>query len=142
MNRKANTQTGKRILLVEDEQVARETLRRLFEQDSHTVIEANNGAEALTLFRTGKFDLVIVDLKLPFIKGNELAVRIKQVAPKQPILMVTAFAQQRSADNPVDMIVNKPFSAGRLREMVTRLISSAGDHAVSKSEPVERCPAL
>src|SRR5262249_36114920 len=108
---------------------AREMLRRLFEQDFHTVVEANNGAEALTLFRTAKFDLVVIDFEMPFIKGNELAARIKQAAPKQPILMVTAFQHKPSSDNPVDMVVNKPFGCARLREIVNKLLSQPGNNS-------------
>ena len=140
MHQEAQRLTGKRILLVEDERVAREMLRRLLEQDFHTVVEANNGAEALTLFRSGKFDLVVVDFEMPFVKGNELAARIKQAAPKQPILMITAFHYKPSKDNPVDVVLNKPFGCVRLRETVSKLLSQRSDDSDFQTERLERCP--
>jgi CheY-like chemotaxis protein len=137
MQRKTDMLSGKRILLVEDERVMRETLRRLFEQDLHAVVEANNGAEALTLFRSGKFDLVVLDFEMPFVKGNELAARIKMVAPAQPILMITAFQHRPSRDNPVNAVLSKPFTSARLRETVAQLLSQPGEGSASRS--VENC---
>ena len=49
----------KHILLVEDESIVRASIGRLLSRDELTVVEANNGAEALSLFTTGQFDLVI-----------------------------------------------------------------------------------
>ena len=140
MNREPDKLTGKRILLVEDERVMRETLRRLFAQDLHTVVEANNGAEALSLFRAGKFDLVVMDFEMPFVKGDELAARIKQVAPSQPILMITAFQQRPNKNNPVDKVLNKPFDCARLRETVSELLSPGSDDSNFQTQRIERDP--
>ena len=127
---------GKRILLVEDQMVVRESLRLLFSRDAHTVIEANNGAEALALFRGSKFDLVVTDFEMPFVKGNELATRIKQIAPKQRILMITAYGHRRSSDNPVDVVLPKPFDATLLREAMARLLHQPGED--SKTEIISK----
>ena len=138
MKREANMLGGKRILLVEDERVAREALRRLFEQDSHTVVEVNNGAEAFALFRSDKFDLVVVDFEMPFVKGNELAARIRTVSPNQPIVMVTGFHKRPGVDNPVDAVVNKPFSSGHIRQVVSRLLSRGKAPVDLQTERIER----
>jgi two-component system cell cycle response regulator CpdR len=106
----------------------RETLRVLLSMDAHTVVEANNGAEAFALFRAGKFDLVVTDFEMPFVKGNELAARIKKLAPKQPILMLTAYAQRRGFDNPVDVVLTKPFDSARLREIMSGLLGQPGEN--------------
>ena len=119
---------GKRILLVEDERVVRETLRLLLARDEHTVVEANNGAEAFALFRKEPFDLVVTDYEMPFVKGNELAVRIKQIAPHQRILMITAHGHRRCSDNPVDAVLAKPFEASYFRTIMARLLSQAGEN--------------
>ena len=102
---------GKRILLVEDEQPLRSVLRMMLEPEGHQVTEASNGAEALNLFKLGEFDLVITDFEMPAMKGNELAVCLKQLAPSLPILMVTGSGQPRcDATNPVDILLSKPFT--------------------------------
>ena len=123
----ANKIPRKHILLVEDEQPVRESIRLLLARDEHTVVEANNGAEAFALFVKGQFDLVVTDSEIPFLKGGELAVKIKQLAPRQPILMITGHQRRPSADNPVDAILNKPFDLNQLRKAVAELVSEAGE---------------
>jgi CheY-like chemotaxis protein len=116
---------GKRILLVDDESGVRGAFRRMLEIDDHIVAEADNGAEALDLFTKGQFDLVTTDLEMPVMKGNELAVRIKKLAPKQPILMVTAYEIKiGDSENPVDGILNKPFTFDDLRGAIAKLLHS------------------
>jgi CheY-like chemotaxis protein len=115
---------GKRILLVDDEPNVRGVFRMMLEIDDHTVTEADNGAEALELFAKGQFDLVTTDFEMPVMKGNELAVRIKELAPKQPILMITAYEQKLGdSRNPVDSILNKPFTLDNLRAAIAKLLS-------------------
>ncbi len=116
---------GKRILLVDDEPSIRAALRMLLEFNDHTVTEANDGTEALDLFTKGQFDLVTTDFQMPGMKGNEVAVRIKKVAPKQPILMISAYEKRPGdADNPVDGILNKPFTLENLRGAIAKLLSN------------------
>ena len=101
---------GKRILLAEDEDALRACLRMMLELEGHQVTEASDGVEALNLFSMGHFDLVITDFEMPVMKGNELAVSIKLLAPSLPILMISASAKaRREAENPVDALLEKPF---------------------------------
>lgn len=113
---------GKRILLVEDEYGAREAVKQLLLEDSHMVVEANNGVEALDLFRKSRFDLVMTDLRIPFMSGDELALAVKRLAPNQPILMITGYPQIPGPENPVDAILHKPFGYERLRETIAKLL--------------------
>jgi len=119
----------KRILLVEDERVVREMVKLLLSQDGFAVVEANNGAEALGLFSRGQFDLVMTDFEMPFIKGNELALKIRQLAPQQPILMMTGYRHEPGPGNPVDAVIDKPFNFDSLREVLTQVLSNARRHA-------------
>lgn len=114
---------GKRILLVEDERAVREALCLLLGRDAHIVVEANNGAEAFAIFVASKFDLVMTDFEMPFVKGDELATMIKGVEPRQPILMVTGFEHSPHPQNPVDAVMKKPFDCARLRETMNKLLS-------------------
>jgi two-component system cell cycle response regulator CpdR len=116
---------GKRILLVDDEPGVRGSFRMILELDDHTVTEANNGAEALDLFTKGQFDLVATDFEMPVMKGNELAVRIKDLAPRQPVLMITAYERELGdPENPVDSILIKPFTLDALRGAIGMLLSN------------------
>jgi len=116
---------GKRILLADDQEGVRAAIRFLLHVDEHQVTEAVNGREALELFRKNQFDLVITDYAMPEMRGNELAAIIKQEAPHQPILMITAYTLEVSdRDQPVDAVLNKPFSFLDLRTTIARLLSS------------------
>ena len=114
----------KRILLVDDQQSVREAIALLLSLDNHTVVEAANGAEALALYKPGHFDLVITDFQMPEMKGNELAAKIKQAWPAQPVLMITAYAEQLGhANNPVDALLDKPFQLKDLRRVMAELLA-------------------
>ena len=113
----------KRILVAEDEPQVRDSIYMLLTIDDHMVAQAENGAQALALFTKGKFDLVITDFEMPVMKGNALAVKIKQLVPKQPILMITAYNETISPDNPVDAIITKPFTFDDLREAIAKIFA-------------------
>ena len=127
---------GKRILLVDDEESLRACLRMLLELEGLQVTEASNGAEALQLFALGEFDLVITDFQMPLMEGNELAVKLKRLAPSLPILMVTASGRaRRDADNPVDAMLGKPFDVTELRGTLRKLLSARQEPAHASVVP-------
>jgi len=117
---------GKRILLVEDQQPVRAALRMMLELDGHQVTEASNGAEALSLFTLGEFDLVVTDFEMPVMKGNELALSLKLLAPTLPLLMITASEEAARGDveNAVDALLNKPLTLPDLRCALGKLLSA------------------
>jgi DNA-binding response OmpR family regulator len=115
---------GKRILLVDDEQSIRDAYAMLLGTDDHQVIPAADASQALDLFRAGQFDLVITDFEMPGMKGNELAVKIKSLSPFQRLLMITAHPKQPdSLTNPVDHVLNKPFTFEDLRAAIAKVFA-------------------
>jgi CheY-like chemotaxis protein len=115
---------GKRILLVEDDRGARESIRLLLTIDRHHVVEATEGSEAVELLKSQTFDLAILDYFMPGMRGSELALHIREVAPALPILMITAYLEKlTAADKPVDAIIGKPFNVEELRRTITKLLS-------------------
>lgn len=117
--------TALRILLADDQRPVRQSINFLLRLDQHTVVEAANGAEAFALFQAGQFDLVITDFDMPNMKGDELASRIKQIRPSQPILMITAYAERLGGeDNPVDAVLDKPFQLEDLRRVMANLLEA------------------
>ena len=115
---------GKRILVVEDEPSARESIKLLLQIDRHEVAEAKDGREALELLQRQSFDLVILDYAMPGMLGRDVALHIKRIAPALPMLMVTAYLEKLSrADLPVDAVLGKPFAMDELRQAVAKLVS-------------------
>jgi CheY-like chemotaxis protein len=115
---------GKRILLVEDDQGARESIKLLLTIDRHEVVEAPGGAEAIELLNGRPFDLAILDYFMPGMKGSEVALRFRDIAPSLPILMITAYLEKLGdSDKPVDAVIGKPFAIEELRRVIAELLS-------------------
>lgn len=127
---------GKRILLADDEAGVRAALKMVLRVDQHSVTEARDGREALDLFAPGRFDLVITDYSMPRMQGDEVAINIRRLAPGQPIIMITAHADQlRGTNNPVDAILSKPFTFEDLRQTISRLLSDPEPPSTKDSAP-------
>lgn len=120
----------KRILVVDDEPFVCDAVKMMLNFDGHVVETANNAKDALAMFEEGKFDLVITDFAMPAMKGDELAVAIKARAPKQPVVMITAYAEMlQSSGNPlkgVDWIISKPFLLENLRDAIAKVTPPEG----------------
>ena len=120
---------GKRILIIDDDPSARESVKLLLSIDRHFVTEAGSGVEALALIAEQPFDLVLLDFFMPGMHGGEVARRIKQIAPSLPILMVTAYVEKLiGSDGPdnTNAILGKPFGVNTLRGEISKLLPSGG----------------
>ncbi|MFL5708478.1 MAG: response regulator, partial [Chloroflexota bacterium] len=128
------------ILVVDDEPTLREALVEALESDGFRAVAAADGREALTLFRSERPDLVLLDLMLPELSGIEVC-RIIRAESGVPIVMLTA--KDSELDKVVglelgaDDYVTKPFS---LRELTARIraLFRRSDAAVA----VEDAPAV
>jgi len=122
----AQAQQPRHILVVDDEPLVCQTVQILLESDGYVVDAAKNGAEALAMFEPGKFDMVFTDYLMPEMKGDQLAAAIKRRAPKQPVVMITAFPEKlQSSDCPlggVDSFICKPFELDTLRTALARYV--------------------
>jgi CheY-like chemotaxis protein len=114
----------RRILVVDDEPLVCDAVKMMLEFDGHTVETAGSGKAALAMLDKTKFDLVITDFEMPLMKGDELAAAIKARDPKQPVVMITAYAEMLQASgNPlrgVDFMISKPFLLENLREAIAK----------------------
>src|SRR5262249_16923698 len=114
-----------RILVVDDEPLLRESLQRTFAADGHTVLTAVNGREGLVLYEKDRFDLVVLDYDMPDVKGDELALIIKALAPHHPFIIITASPDTLAANllTEVDLVLAKPFDPQELRTAARKLMS-------------------
>jgi CheY-like chemotaxis protein len=123
MQKKENL--GKRILLVDDEPSVSRAIKMLLEHEGFSVQIVNNGEAALALYAQERFDLVITDFSMPGMNGGELARRIKNIRPDQPIILATASIYKLDAANHpgrvVDWVLDKPFGLQELREAIAHL---------------------
>jgi DNA-binding response OmpR family regulator len=116
MKQKAN------ILVVEDEDKIRTALADFLEFHGFTVEQAANGLEAERIVRSKKFDLILLDLMLPKISGEQLCTVWRQDGLQTPIIMLTAKGQEKEKiaglDIGADDYITKPFS---LEELLARI---------------------
>ena len=82
-----------RVLLVEDQEIVRQGLKVILEQDEKITVthEAANGAEALELVNENPFDLIMMDVRMPKMNGIEATRIIRKKFPKIKILILTTF---------------------------------------------------
>ncbi|HKE14474.1 MAG TPA: sigma-54 dependent transcriptional regulator [Kofleriaceae bacterium] len=111
-----------RILIVEDEPVLRDELRRLFTRKGHEVAAAESVRDAEGRLAAGDFELILADLRLPGAPGTELIVR----APGVPVLIMTSYATVKSAVEAMRMgavdYIAKPIDHDELLLMVDRIL--------------------
>jgi len=116
------------ILLTEDEQDVREVAREFLESGGYTVIEARDGAEALGLVEThqGAIDLLITDMVMPRMTGQELAARLKERQPELRMLYMSGYSERAAAEamqpDPSVRLLAKPFSRSALLRAVHELL--------------------
>jgi DNA-binding response OmpR family regulator len=108
------------VLVVEDEYKLRELVRSYLEREGLVVYSTGSGAEALEIGRHGSIGLVVLDLRLPDVPGEEVARELRQ-SSDVPIIMLTAKSEEQDRiagfEVGADDYVTKPFSP---RELVLR----------------------
>ena len=111
---------AEKVLVVDDERKIRDIVRLYLERDGFHVYEAEDGPEALEVFRDLQPDLVILDLMLPGLSGQEVAAAMRQNSDT-PIIMLTAKTSEEDRiaglRGGADDYVTKPFSP---KELVAR----------------------
>src|SRR5262245_38769024 len=86
-----------RLLLVDDDDLLRQTLAKRFERQGLTVATAANGAEAVARAETGRLDVALLDLHLPDMSGIDVLARLKELRPELEALMLTAHGSIETA---------------------------------------------
>ena len=117
---------GLRILLVDDDDLIRESLGALLEAMGHKVLVASGGREGLDLMRAGHpVDLVILDMNMPDMNGAETLERILALRPDLPVLMATGYSDKDITPllsrHPNVACILKPFSTKELNRKLGEL---------------------
>ena len=115
-----------KILVVEDDPLAAETVVELLSSQNHTYEIAEDGAEALSRLKHYWYDLVILDWQLPGLSGLELCRSYRAAGGKTPILMLTGKIdieqKERGLDSGADDYLTKPYSVRELAARVRALL--------------------
>ncbi len=115
-----------RILVVDDEEIARTNLEYILRKEGHQVATAANGLDALEEVKARKFDVVLTDLKMDTMDGLQLLESVKQVSPTTEVILVTGFATVGTA---VDALkkgaahyLSKPIKLDEMRAAIREII--------------------
>jgi len=123
-----------RVLLVDDEPAIRRALRTPLNEMGFITTEASRGEEAIQLLQSQTFDIVLLDINMPGIGGMKTLTRVRSMAPRLPILMLTVLDGEEdkvaALESGADDYITKPFS---IREVVARMRS-----AVRRAQAPER----
>jgi two-component system, cell cycle response regulator DivK len=118
------------ILLVEDNELNQDMLRRWLQHWGFQVLVADDGVAGLTLARTAHPDLIVMDINLPVMDGLEATTRLKAAPSTRgiPILVLTAHAsiddRRRSEAAGADEYETKPVDFARLRQKILALLAA------------------
>ena len=116
-----------RILIVDDSEFFRETLREIFEQEGHAVAgEAENGAEGFELYKELRPDLTTMDITMPVMDGIEALRLILAYDPEAKVIMASSSAQNNKVSESLILgayeFLPKPFDRNRLLEVVAEVL--------------------
>jgi two-component system cell cycle sensor histidine kinase/response regulator CckA len=119
---------GRTILVVEDEPQIQKLVRFVLAREGFMVLEASNGAEALTVAsgHPGTIDLVLSDATMPEMNGPEMVVHLRQARPDVPVIYMSGFTGATLGPAIVetgDDYIKKPMTPGQLMERVRAVLA-------------------
>ena len=107
-----------KILLAEDEKRMNRALCELMRQEGYEVMPVENGEDALYEIESGLYDLIVLDVMMPYMNGCEVAKKVREEGIKTPILMLTAKGELddkvEGLDSGADDYLTKPFQSAEL----------------------------
>ena len=117
-----------RILIVDDDPFVLDSMQTVLELDGHSIAIAGGGQEAIDMMRDAKagsaFDVVISDLGMPHVDGNQVARAVKSMSPSTQMILLTGWGRRMTADGAmpqnVDFLLGKPPELNELRSVLAR----------------------
>jgi two-component system KDP operon response regulator KdpE len=130
-----------RILLVDDESAIRRALRPPLIELGFQVADVSRGEEALQTLRAGAFDVVLLDVNMPGIGGLETLRRMRALAPRLPIIMLTVRDAEEEKVEALELgaddYVTKPFSTRELIARIRTAVRRVQAPARAEDAPIE-----
>ena len=134
-------QNAIRILLIDDESAIRRALRPPLVELGFQVAEASRGEEGLQMLRAGGYDVVLLDVNMPGIGGIETLRRMRALAPRLPIVMLTVRDAEEDKVEALELgaddYVTKPFSTRELIARIRTAVRRVQAPARAEDAPIE-----
>ncbi len=117
----------KKIMVIEDNPMVVKSLEFKLKKDGYDVVIAEDGRTAMKFLAETTYDLILTDLMLPFVSGNEIIEFLKNEYPTIPIIVLSTSTQEdiitEAFTMGVDDFITKPFSPNELSLRVKRTLS-------------------
>jgi len=112
------------IFIVDDDAAVRKTLSSILCQEGYVVETVENGKQALKAVEKERFDVALIDIQLPDMKGVDLLTKIKQKQPRMVRIIITGFPSMDNAikaeNEGADGYILKPFDPETLLETIRK----------------------
>ena len=117
----------KRVLVVDDEVEIVDLIRMVLTTDDVEILAAHDGNQALEMVREHRPDLVLSDVMMPHLNGQELCRRIKADSELAhiPVILISAMHRLDASECGADELIHKPFDITSVQEVVGRFLSGA-----------------
>ena len=102
------------ILIVEDGEDIREIMSSTLNKLFNSTITAVDGVDGLKAFQEFKPDIVLSDIRMPNMSGNEMVEEIKKISPDTPVIIVTGHGRMLAQINKADLVLEKPIKFDQL----------------------------
>ena len=119
-----------RILIVEDELIARENLDHVLRKEGYDTVAVESGQLAFQELEKGEFDLVMTDLRMQQVDGLQVLERTKELYPDTEVIMITGYATVTSAVEAMQKgayhYLPKPYKIDEMRILVRKALEKRG----------------
>jgi len=112
----------KNILVVEDGQDIRDIIATTFGRIFKNTYTANDGKEGLEKFKELKPDIIVTDIRMPNMSGNDMIDEIKQIDPNIPVIVVSGHGRMIKKENKADIFLEKPIKFDKLIREIHNLV--------------------
>jgi CheY-like chemotaxis protein/glycine cleavage system H lipoate-binding protein len=130
--------TGTKLLVVDDEQVVLDSVRKHLKREGYDIRTVLSGTEAVEVLNSGWPQVVITDLMMPGMDGLELLEWVRNTKPEMPVIMITGYATMRTALQALRKgafdYIPKPFTRSELQGSVARAVRQASQENVARQE--------
>ena len=119
------------IMFVDDEVPITKVSRGILERLGYSVTTSTNGVEALELFRSKPqdFDLVVTDMTMPKMTGDNLAIELMNIRPDIPVILCTGYSKKMSNESAIDIgikaFITKPIERANLAKIVRKVLDES-----------------
>jgi signal transduction histidine kinase/CheY-like chemotaxis protein len=123
--------SGLRILVIDDDELLRQSMRTILEREGHSVSLAQGGRAGIEVFSVAaqsaeRFHVVITDLGMPHVDGRAVATAVKSISPGTPVILLTGWGEHLRDGNDVppdvDRMLNKPANLSQLRAALAEIM--------------------